>query len=61
MSGERVEAVAALHVPQPHRRVEAGGGQDQVRVGVVGPGASRGPLQGLGSHMTFRLRGGGAK
>ena len=51
-----MEAVSALHVPQPHRRVEAGGGQDQVRVGVVGPGASRGPLQGVGSHMTFGLR-----
>ena len=44
VAGERVHARAALHVPQPHRRVEAGGGEDEVHVGVVGAGAGGAPL-----------------
>ena len=45
--GQCVQAVAAFHVPQPDRRVEAGRGEDEVGVGVVGPGAGGRPLDGV--------------
>lgn len=33
--GQRMDAAATLHIPQPHRRIERGRGEDQVGVGVV--------------------------
>ena len=43
--GEGVNAGASLHVPQSHCRVKAGGGEDEVHVGVVGAGTCGTPLQ----------------
>ena len=47
VSGQGVQAVPALHVPQPHGGVEAGRGEDEVGVGVVGAGAGGRPLDGV--------------
>ena len=43
--GESVDTRPSLHVPQSHGRVEAGGGEDEVHVGIVGAGAGRTPLR----------------
>ena len=43
--GESMDTRPSLHVPQPHCGVKAGGGQDEVHVGVVGAGPSGTPLQ----------------
>ena len=43
--GESVDTRPSLHVPQPHCGVKAGGGQDEVHVGVVGARTSGTPLQ----------------
>ena len=40
-----MDTVPPLHVPQPHGGIEAGGGEDEVHVGVVGAGPSGTPLQ----------------
>lgn len=45
--GEGVDALAALHVPKSHGRVEAGAGQYEVHVGVLGAGTGRRPLDGV--------------
>ena len=47
MPGQGVQAVPSLHVPQPHCGVEAGRGEDEVGVGVVGARAGGGPLDGV--------------
>lgn len=41
---QRVDARAAFHVPESYGRVEAGRGQDEVHVGVLGAGARGRPL-----------------
>ena len=43
--GEGVNTGASLHVPQSYCRVKAGGGEDEVHVGIVGAGAGRTPLR----------------
>ena len=56
--GESVDTVPSLHVPQPHGGVKAGGGEDEVHVGVISAGPSRTPLKIItsqnGSHSAER-------